>query len=161
MTDVCILSEDKRLKHEISLLLPQVGFTALKSGASLLYIVDADTVSDFKAPEGARVLTVSRKGGERVLRRPFTIDAFYGAVKRAFEGEELFPLSATEAKLLSLLREADGEPISRKALIEGVWGNDGNDGLLNLYVHYLRQKIEGDGKKRIFSARGKGYFYKC
>ena len=64
-------------------------------------------------------------------------------------------------KLLSVLKAAKGKSVSREQLIKEVWGEKGNDGLLNLYIHYLRQKLEKDGQRHIFSVRGKGYSYKC
>ncbi len=161
MRGICIMTKDERLKHQIVLLLSSRGYTVIKSGVPLLYIVDGDTMGAFRAPKGARVLTVSREGGEGVLHRPFTYAAFYAALGESLGDDETVSLSATEKKLLSLLKEAGGKPLSRESLIKSVWGDGGNDGLLSLYVHYLREKIEKDGKRHIFSARGKGYFYKC
>ena len=49
--------------------------------------------------------------------------------------------------------------------VYGVYENVGfsvaeeDGGRLNLYICYLRKKIETDGKKRIFACRGKGYYY--
>ena len=161
MNGICIITKDERLKHQLALLVCERGYTVIKSGSPLLYIVDGDTASAFRAPDGARVLSVSREGGKGVLRRPFTYAELYAAIDAALESDEGSALSETEKRLLSLLKEARGEPLSREALIRGVWGDGGSDGLLSLYVHYLRQKLEKDGRRRIFSARGKGYFYKC
>lgn len=161
MNGICIITKDERLKHQLALLVCERGYTVIKSGSPLLYIVDGDTASAFHAPDGARVLSVSREGGRGVLRRPFTYAELYAAIDAALESDEGSALSETEKRLLSLLKEARGEPLSREALIRGVWGDGGSDGLLSLYVHYLRQKLEKDGRRRIFSARGKGYFYKC
>ena len=158
MPAVTVLTLDERLRREVTHLLAPLGYTVDESGRAQLYIVDEDTAT-LQARSSARVLTISRSGGN--LRRPFTFEAFRNAVKAAFEEEESAAFSDTEARLLALLRDADGEPVSRETLIRGVWGEDGGDGLLNLYIHYLRQKLEKDGKRRIFSARGKGYFYKC
>ena len=59
------------------------------------------------------------------------------------------------------LKEASPSFVSREALVRAVFDTDEDAGKLNLYIHYLRKKIETDGKKRIFACRGKGYSLSC
>ena len=164
MKSACILTADERLRHELTLLLSAEGYTVTSSDKPSLFIVDTDTASPKDASEGVRLLTVSRRtqnDGGTHLTRPFTFDAFRAALKEAEATEVKLTLSKTESRLLALLKEAKGESVSRERLLKEVWGEDGTDALLNLYIHYLRQKLEKDGQRRIYSARGKGYFYKC
>jgi len=46
---------------------------------------------------------------------------------------------------------------SREELLSRVWGNDTDPGVLNVYVHYLREKLERGGEKIILSSRKCGY----
>ena len=66
-------------------------------------------------------------------------------------------LTELEFSLLSVLFEAKGAYISREALRTAVWGEEGTDGLLNIYIHYLRTKLERGGEKVILSSRKSGY----
>jgi DNA-binding response OmpR family regulator len=61
--------------------------------------------------------------------------------------------------LLYLLRHA-GQVLSRYQLLIGVWGDNwtGDDNLLDVYVRYLRKKIEQPGfEKLIHTVRGVGF----
>ena len=71
-------------------------------------------------------------------------------------GKEI-KLTELEAALLSRLYEAHGEYVSREELLRGVWGEEADGGILNVYVHYLREKLEAGGEKIILSSRMKGY----
>ena len=66
-------------------------------------------------------------------------------------------LTEVEFALLSALIDANGSFLSRKALRAAVWGEEGTDGLLSVYIHYLREKLEHDGEKVILSSRKEGY----
>ena len=66
-------------------------------------------------------------------------------------------LTELEFSLLSVLFEAKGAYIPRDALRAAVWGKEGTDGLLNIYIHYLRTKLEHGGEKVILSSRKAGY----
>jgi DNA-binding winged helix-turn-helix (wHTH) protein len=66
-------------------------------------------------------------------------------------------LTEVEYSLLSALVRANGSFISRDALRNAVWGEQSSDGLLNVYIHYLREKLENDGERVILSSRKSGY----
>jgi DNA-binding winged helix-turn-helix (wHTH) protein len=66
-------------------------------------------------------------------------------------------LTELEFSLLSVLFEAKGSYIPRETLRSAVWGEEGTDGLLNIYIHYLRTKLEREGEKVILSSRKSGY----
>jgi len=69
-------------------------------------------------------------------------------------------LTTTEFKmLLHLAREAD-KVIPKAELTRRVWGYDfeGNENVCEVYVGYLRQKLEAGGEPRlIHTLRGAGY----
>ncbi len=71
------------------------------------------------------------------------------------DGREI-KLTELEHSLLLVLYEARGELVDRETLCRRVFGQ-GGDGMLNLYVHYLREKLEVSGEKVILSSRRGGY----
>lgn len=65
-------------------------------------------------------------------------------------------LTELEARLLALLLEAKGGFVSREEILREIWDNGADAGVINVYVHYLREKIE-QGEKIIISSRNNGY----
>ena len=110
-------------------------------------------------------------GGELTL--PFSEEMLLSAIeKRGSEGGEIplilgekcahlygrtVRLTDAEFSLLSVLYEARGEFVSREELIGRVWGSSTTEGILNVYIHYLREKLEFRGEKIIISSRRLGY----
>ena len=72
------------------------------------------------------------------------------------DGKEI-KLTEVEASLLGRLISASGEFVSRGELLRGVWGDSADGGVLNVYIHYLREKLEVCGEKIILSSRSAGY----
>ena len=66
-------------------------------------------------------------------------------------------LTEVEYALLHALVKAEGAFISREELRRRVWGEESSEGLLNVYIHYLREKLERGGEKVILSSRKSGY----
>ena len=147
-----------------------------------LYIIDIDTVQ-FSQKGDSRAVCFGRQEKppkERdiiYLVRPFTADELLTACEQSYTnaprvnsfeadssdsrrrviygGEEYF-LTEKEYMLYDILKSADGEPVDRLSICERLWG-ELDDNSLNLYIHYLRQKLEHSGTKAIRSHRGKGY----
>ena len=71
-------------------------------------------------------------------------------------GEEVIELPGREFALAEVLFRHQGDVLSRHALLEAVWGDEGDPGSkkLEVYVLYLRRKL-GDGV--IENLRGQGY----
>jgi two-component system response regulator MprA len=80
--------------------------------------------------------------------------------RSAHRGQRPIALTSTEYKLLlHLMREA-GRVIPKSDLTHRVWGYDfeGNDNVCEVYVGYLRQKLEAGSEPRlIHTLRGAGY----
>lgn len=70
---------------------------------------------------------------------------------------ERIRLTESEHKLLSAIVSGGGEFVSREELVRGVFGEGADGGILNVYVHYLREKLESKGEKIILSSRRGGY----
>ena len=138
--------------------------------------LDCDIViwnlDDMPLPEGAasRFVTLG-SGGDVPL--PFTEQMLVAAVNK-IEGKasaeiivrgekcayiygKTVRLTDMEYALFSVLFEAGGEFVTREELIRMVWGDSATDGILNVYIHYLREKIEFRGEKIILSSRKFGY----
>ena len=72
-------------------------------------------------------------------------------------------LSQREFKLLTHLVENSGVVLPRQQILESVWGKPfiGDPNTLDVYVGYLRKKLEQDGNPRLLhTVRGVGYVAK-
>ncbi len=172
-----IVTEDvylgQKLRLELSSLFQSIEITSTASGSADVWLYDTRT----HVPEGdaPSVFYLAEEEGDlpsgRTLPLPLPIGlaaALLGQKKlpslllsgdgRAirFYGTEI-KLTEVEYALLRVLWEANGAFISRERLHEAVWGNEGTEGLLNVYIHYLREKLEKSGEKVILSSRKSGY----
>jgi DNA-binding response OmpR family regulator len=78
----------------------------------------------------------------------------------AVRGTREIPLTGTEYRLLLQFMRAPGRVIPKSELRERVWGSDlgGNENVIEVYVGYLRGKLEAAGESRIIhTLRGAGY----
>jgi len=69
-------------------------------------------------------------------------------------------LTPREFALLEQLLRADGQTLTRQALLDAVWGPDypGNSNVCDVYIRYLRRKVdEPFGRAMIQTVRGVGY----
>jgi two-component system response regulator MprA len=79
---------------------------------------------------------------------------------QVYRGQREPQLSAKEYDLLVYLARHPRQVLSREQLLEGVWGYqfEGESNVVDVYVGYLRQKLEADGEPRlIHTVRGVGY----
>jgi DNA-binding response OmpR family regulator len=75
-------------------------------------------------------------------------------------GPRLIALTAREYQLLMVLVQHEGEVLSRERLLREAWGEqqEAASNVVEVYVRYLRQKLEGEGESRlIHTLRGRGY----
>jgi DNA-binding response OmpR family regulator len=109
----------------------------------------------------ARLRAVKRRtlnGGDPQLRvADLALDP---ASREVFRGETPVSLTRTEYSLLERLMYRPGKVVSRRSLIESVWGFDreieGNT--LDAFMHLLRNKVDRPGQpKLIHTVRGVGY----
>jgi DNA-binding response OmpR family regulator len=69
-------------------------------------------------------------------------------------------LTAREYELLELFMRHPQQVLTREVIYDRVWGYDfgGESNIIEVYVRYLRQKLEADGEPRlIHTVRGVGY----
>ena len=87
---------------------------------------------------------------------PITIDDEQHLV--TFNGEEV-DLSPTEYRLLQILIEKKGRVLTKKLLLDEVWGItfDSESTVTDTYISYLRKKFHRDGFEGIKTIRGVGF----
>ena len=85
-----------------------------------------------------------------------SVDQATRQVRRA--GREL-GLTAREYALLLVMIKRPGHVFSREQLMREVWNDESaSSNVVEVYVRYLRQKLEGQGQSRILlTVRGRGY----
>ncbi len=69
-------------------------------------------------------------------------------------------LTAKEYDLLELFLRHPRQVLTRETIFDRVWGYDfgGESNVLDVYIRYLRQKMEAEGESRLlFTVRGVGY----
>ncbi|MFN8632259.1 MAG: response regulator transcription factor [Chloroflexota bacterium] len=82
------------------------------------------------------------------------------AAREGWRGRRRFSLTPTELELLRLFLQHPRTVLSRTRIFERVWGYELDDDskLIEVYVRYLREKLEADGEPRlIHTVRGAGY----
>lgn len=82
------------------------------------------------------------------------------ATRTAQRNEHSIGLTTKEFDLLKYLMEHPREILTREQILENVWGYDflGESNVIEVYIRYLRLKIEDQGGKRlIHTVRGVGY----
>jgi two-component system response regulator MprA len=82
------------------------------------------------------------------------------AAREARRGDRPIALTAVEFELLWLFLQHPRRVLARDLLYERVWGHDfdGQSKVLDVYVYYLRRKLEAAGEPRlIHTVRGAGY----
>jgi len=80
--------------------------------------------------------------------------------RRAHRGERTISLTAKEYELLELFMEHPRQVLTREVIYDRVWGYNfgGQSNIIEVYVRYLRQKLEKNGEARlIHTLRGVGY----
>ena len=88
-------------------------------------------------------------------------DLWLDPVTREAKRAELpISLTLTEFNLLHLLLRHPRQVLERRQILNDVWGYDfgGDDNVLEIYIGYLRKKLEAEGGSRIIqTVRGIGY----
>ncbi len=81
------------------------------------------------------------------------------ATRRATRAGEPVHLSATEYTLLEIMMRHAGQTLTRSTIMEHVWqyNFNGRDNVLDVYIGYLRNKIDKGHAPLIHTARGVGY----
>jgi len=80
--------------------------------------------------------------------------------REVYRGQRAIELTAKEFDLLEYLLGHPRQVLTRDQILERVWGYDfmGDSNIIEVYVRYLRLKLEADSEKRLIqTVRGVGY----
>jgi DNA-binding winged helix-turn-helix (wHTH) protein len=161
---VRILTKNEYLKKKLSLeLLDGGNFSVVDEGEDVL-LVDIDTEEKIN---GAITMSYRQQAD---ISLPFRL----GEVRAMLSGKSASKLSLLEEEkcvllfgekiklteleyaLFSLLYKRQSF-VSREEILASVWHGEADGGIINVYVHYLREKLEKGGEKIILSSRKLGY----
>jgi DNA-binding response OmpR family regulator len=106
-----------------------------------------------------RALTRRNRGEVNQVVRvaDLELDLMARSVRR---GTETIELTNREFALLELLAQSSPRTISKTAIVERVWDQhfDGGTNVVNVYINYLRSKIDQQGKPSLIrTVRGIGF----
>ncbi len=103
---------------------------------------------------------LDRAGGAATMHRLGGLDIDLGRQEVMVDGERVH-LTLSEFKVLSLLAQQSGEPVSRRELMQHLWASEhvGDEHACEVHISNLRRKIERDPTRpeRLVTVRGQGY----
>lgn len=102
-------------------------------------------------------LQPSRERHEQLRFGGLTLDLVNRVADR---NGRMIDLTMKEFELLRYLMEHPREVLQREQILANVWGYDfiGESNVIEVYIRYLRLKIDGDNEKRLIqTVRGVGY----
>jgi DNA-binding response OmpR family regulator len=79
--------------------------------------------------------------------------------RQVLRGQRNVELTSREYQLLLLLLHHEGRVVSRERILREIWADQGgSSNVIEVYVRYLRQKLEAGGERRLLhTVRGQGY----
>ena len=109
----------------------------------------------------ARIRALLRRtAADRIKILEFEDLVLDSGTHRAKRGDREIVLTAKEFDLLDLFMRHPRMVMSREVIFDKVWDYDfgGESNVLDVYIRYLRQKLEAGGEPRlIYTVRGVGY----
>jgi two-component system, OmpR family, response regulator NblR len=171
-----LIAIDRALPSESALMLvPQL--RELGIVAPILLLMAHDTVADrivclesgaddylikpYHAPNFLQTIRLylhsTVVGGEQLRFGDLVLDM---VTHRVLRSDQAIELTVKEFELLRYLMSQPETELTREQILENVWGYDflGESNVIEVYVRYLRLKLEKDGGKRLIqTVRGVGY----
>ena len=153
-------------RRQYGYLVPVIMLTALGTTEDIVKGLDAGAddylVKPFSFQElEARIKDILRRGREDSARQLVCDDLVLNCnSRRARRGEAEIDLTVKEYRLLEYFMTHQGLVLSRLTLLRDVWDKnfDTNTNVVDVYVNYLRGKIDKDfSKKLIHTVVGSGY----
>jgi two-component system, OmpR family, response regulator NblR len=171
-----LIAIDRALPGESALtLVPQI--RELGCVAPILLLMSHDSIADrivclesgaddyflkpYHAPKFLHTiglyLHTNSVGGEQLRFSDLVLDL---VTHRVLRNDRTIELTVKEFELLRYLMSHPETELTREQILENVWGYDflGESNVIEVYVRYLRLKLEKDGGKRLIqTVRGVGY----
>ena len=115
----------------------------------------------------SRIKALTRRTSYQQQEIPSAILSF-GSLKidqnqyKVFQENKEIELSPREYKLLVYLIENANKTVSRVQILNTVWGITFNNhtNVVDVYISYLRNKLENENQKYIHTVKGVGYMFK-
>ena len=172
MKKISVVTNDLYLFQKIKLALKGAAVCTLSDSAKSADGFDAVLIdSACMKEDGCRALITP--SGDLVVKIPFSISSLTEVILSQGESEQALALDSEsrrvrfkgrfikltelEYDLLELLLSRGGEPVTREEILAKLWGGEADSGVVNVYIHYLREKLEYTGEKVIISSRKLGY----
>ena len=155
--------------REKKIAIPVMMLTVKDSVEDVIAGLDAGADDYLKKPFAfdellARVKALQRRSEhERGARIHFADLCLDPVTHKAWRNETLIDLTAKEYELLEFFARHPNQVVTRNMIADAVWGGgfDKFTNIIDVYVNYLRKKIDrGKDKKLIHTARGVGYILK-
>lgn len=109
----------------------------------------------------ARIRALLRRtAADRIKILEFQDLKLDSSTRKASRGDREIDLTAKEYDLLELFMRHPRQVMTREVIFDRVWDYDfgGESNVLDVYIRYLRQKLEEEGESRlIYTVRGVGY----
>lgn len=115
----------------------------------------------------SRIKALTRRTSYQQQEIPSAVLTF-GSLKidqnqyKVFQENKEIELSPREYKLLVYLIENANKTVSRAQILNTVWGItfDNHTNVVDVYISYLRNKLENENQKYIHTVKGVGYMFK-
>lgn len=155
----------QRFRERYGFQTPVIMLTALGTTEDIVMGLHAGAddyvVKPFKFAEVvARIESALRRScssADRITYAGLSLDP---SSHQAMRGDIVVDLSTKEYRLLAYLIQHHGEILSRRQLLRDVWDRDfdTNTNVVDVYVRYLREKIDSDAEEKlIHTVVGVGY----
>ena len=121
------------------------------------YLVKPAQLTELLARVRALLRRRNPEQAEKLRFADLTLDT---GAREALRGKRQIDLSTTEYELLQLFMRRPRQVLTRDIIMDRVWGYDfgGASNVLEVYVGYLRNKLEAEGEPRLlYTVRGAGY----
>jgi DNA-binding response OmpR family regulator len=124
------------------------------------YLIKPFAFVELLARIRVRLRQRERTGGHELRFADLRLDT---GAREGWRGDRPIPLTTTEYSLLRLFMQHPRQVLVRDLIYERVWGYEfvGESKVIEVYVGYLRQKLEAAGEPRLIqTVRGAGYVLK-